>query len=880
VIERNPLATDLLLKPYRGLAPFREQDAEFFFGRDRERDVICANLIAWPLTLLYGPTGVGKSSVLQAGVLPHLRKQRRYDLDGNSSPESVVVVFNSWRDEPAPELARSLREATKAVLNEDLPNAESASRPLLQTLESWTTRRLGPMLIILDQFEEYFNYPSEGADAFGDQFARAVNRTDLQAHFLISIREDALARLDLFKGRISRLFDNYLRITHLSVTDAQEAIEGPIRTYNLAPENRLKQASVAPDLVAAVLTPLAADEYAPAQVSFEGVGRVMGRASRGPQVQMSYVQLVMSRLWDEERRLGSRSLRLETLDALGGVLRVVQAYVDDVLNNFSDDDRRVAARVFRYLVTPSGTKIAYTAADLQVYADVPAIEIEGVLKRLAGDIRIITKVGPSPRPPHADRYEIFHDVLGPAVLDWSRRQEELKSQDQVAARLKDTEQRIANEWARVAAQPGASRSRAPLIMTRMASALVEIAPIVPAVACLAAAFLYIALWPDFRAVLIGLAFAGLGWLATALLTRTNADSRGCEPHIYREVHQRIARLEAWDDGIGGDAMTAPHRYRPGYIFSVKEVRHFQEAATSELRSRGVQWAFRMGYVKVWELLHRAEEAFIEVAPRDVVVAEALDDERRLAGLDKEGALLIGQLRESVRLLNRMARAYLSQPGTAPQDSDAEAPDSDAQARATLRQIRRTLNEFRDATRAALVRARNRMLLGALISGIVLQGLLAAAVSADPPRDSIAGAAAFAVAGAVTALVSGFFRVARRDPAIEDYGLGRAFILSAVYNGASAALMGAVIVDVAQSGLTFASPGFRPSASPGLETLFSLQSNPFGLLGAAVFGLTPQLLTQRLDRAIQSFGSDLRRTSAIEPGHTALSETEQPVRYKD
>ena len=53
--------------PYQGLLPFAERDAPFFFGRDAERTILAANLMAARLTLVYGASGVGKSSVLGPG---------------------------------------------------------------------------------------------------------------------------------------------------------------------------------------------------------------------------------------------------------------------------------------------------------------------------------------------------------------------------------------------------------------------------------------------------------------------------------------------------------------------------------------------------------------------------------------------------------------------------------------------------------------------------------------------------------------------------------------------------------------------------------------------------------------------------------------------
>jgi putative ribosome biogenesis GTPase RsgA len=65
------------VSPFKGLAAFADSDLDalFFFGREREREVLVANMMASRLTVLYGESGVGKSSLLAAGVVRALRVQ-------------------------------------------------------------------------------------------------------------------------------------------------------------------------------------------------------------------------------------------------------------------------------------------------------------------------------------------------------------------------------------------------------------------------------------------------------------------------------------------------------------------------------------------------------------------------------------------------------------------------------------------------------------------------------------------------------------------------------------------------------------------------------------------------------------------------------------
>jgi hypothetical protein len=143
-------------------------------------------------------------------------------------------------------------------------------------------------------------------------------------------------------------------------------------------------------------------------------------------IETPFLQLVMTRLWDEDVTPNSPrpfTLKLETLKRLGGAERIVRTHLDKTMGGLPGSERAAAAGMFHYLVTPSGTKIAHTARDLAEYTGSTEAKLTPVLEKMsASGIRILRPVAPPPDRLNAPtRYEIFHDVLAPAMLDWRRR---------------------------------------------------------------------------------------------------------------------------------------------------------------------------------------------------------------------------------------------------------------------------------------------------------------------------------------------------------------------------------------------------------------------------------------------------------------------------
>ncbi len=391
--------------PYKGLASFddSELDERFFFGRDRETEIVASNLVASRLTVLYGPSGVGKSSLLRAGVVRRLRALVPAGGEAGEGSGPLPVVVDQWRDDPLAAIAVAA----------GTPVPESPQE-LADVLAERSAQVGGEIYLVLDQMEEYFVY--HGRDRGGplrEALAEILARPTLPVHILLGIRDDALADLDAFKGRVPGLFGNVLRLDHLDVDAARAAILEPLAEL---------EAMGGPHVIAeAALVAAVVDQVASGRIErrLAGRGVVAGGARRG-RVEAPYLQLVMERIWEVERSRGAYVLTAATLAELGGAGRIVQQHLERALANLDGPERELVASLFHQLVTPSGTKIAHAVGDLSRYAGESPERLEDVLHTLS-DERVVRAL-PS-RNGGGPRYEIYHDVLADAVLAWGARHE-------------------------------------------------------------------------------------------------------------------------------------------------------------------------------------------------------------------------------------------------------------------------------------------------------------------------------------------------------------------------------------------------------------------------------------------------------------------------
>ena len=365
--------------PYVGLAPFEAAHADYFFGRALDSTVLADNVLARRITVLYGASGVGKSSVLNVGLPTALSEL---------GVAARIVSRREWHE--------------PGRLAGWLDGAIDAAR----------ATPVQPLIVILDQFEEYFLYAdAEQIKDFARSLAAVVARRDVEAHLLFAVRDDGLHRLDALRLHLPGLLDTTLELRHLDESSVREAIEQPIAVWNQRHT---------PDVVLD-------DDFAEALIAQLRPKDANGQAVKGGRVELAYLQLALEKIWEAEGGATATALRTDTLtERLKGISEISRRHVEDVLSKLPEADQAVCATVFDRLVTPSGGKILYATTDLAAVAKVEPGRMGSVLAPLASGKTRILRTVELPGGKHAHGYEILHDILARPILDWRTKYQEAK----------------------------------------------------------------------------------------------------------------------------------------------------------------------------------------------------------------------------------------------------------------------------------------------------------------------------------------------------------------------------------------------------------------------------------------------------------------------
>lgn len=218
-------------KPYVGPNPFEEADRDIFFGRDQETRDVCSLVIAHGEVLLFARSGAGKSSLLNAGVIPlltqkglHVRPPTRVSgivPRGLQKQIDNIFVFNALRRLAQPDCG--LEGLARQTLETYLRHSKSP--------EGIAPAPSSPEVLIFDQLEEIFEiFPgcNDEQEGFFRQVGEALE-ADSNLRVVFSMREDYIARLTPFVSLLPERMKTRSHLERLRSPNALEAITGPLR---------------------------------------------------------------------------------------------------------------------------------------------------------------------------------------------------------------------------------------------------------------------------------------------------------------------------------------------------------------------------------------------------------------------------------------------------------------------------------------------------------------------------------------------------------------------------------------------------------------------------------------------------------------------------
>ena len=320
--------------PYPGLTAFQEQDADRFFGRSRDVARMVARIRELPLTGIVGPSGVGKSSFIRAGVGPALKASgERWDVvtlrPGRHPLAALATVVTKLTTRTGPTITGQLGD-------HDLMMHRLRTEPgfLGATLRERAAATGSHTLLFVDQFEELYTLVPDIDErrAFTAALAAVADDTAAPLRVVVSMRSDFLDRV----GEDARFMEELSRgLVFLSAPDRdglREALEAPVEMVGY----RFESSAMVGDMLDALASTPGA---------------------------LPLLQFAAAKLWDARDR-DRRLLTMSSYQAVGGISGALATHADEVVRNMSSPAQKLTQRVFRQLVTPERTRAIVELADL------------------------------------------------------------------------------------------------------------------------------------------------------------------------------------------------------------------------------------------------------------------------------------------------------------------------------------------------------------------------------------------------------------------------------------------------------------------------------------------------------------------------------------
>ncbi|HUQ02118.1 MAG TPA: protein kinase [Kofleriaceae bacterium] len=375
--------------PYAGLSSFQESDAARFFGRTREIAAAVNRIRERPVMGVVGPSGVGKSSFVRAGLVPALKQS-------GESWESLVIRPGRNPLSAVAAMMTPMVGSTSQTVQDDLKEQAAIAARLArepghmgQVLRSRAKRSGTKILLFVDQFEELYTLVPDAAEraAFTACLAGAADDASAPVRVVLSLRSDFLDRVGEDPQLMGEVMQGLFFLTPPNRDGLRDALVQPAEMAGYQFEN--------PVMVEEMLSHL---ETTPGALPL--------------------LQFAATKLW-ENKDSGRKLLTQNAYNAMGGIGGALASHADSVLAELNPTSQALARAVCLRLITPERTRAIVSLAELQELSPQPG-DVQRLVDHLVA-ARLLVSQTAADGSAQGSTVEIVHESLihsWPALRRW------------------------------------------------------------------------------------------------------------------------------------------------------------------------------------------------------------------------------------------------------------------------------------------------------------------------------------------------------------------------------------------------------------------------------------------------------------------------------